>query len=79
MPLSLDEVLPGAVERTIAANSDVVDEWINNEPGAWGSIAGRCLIACREGLGRSLTDSERRAAWQDLWDKLLELREARGA
>ncbi len=63
-----------AVEETIAAHPGVVRRWIENQPGAWGFLAGQGILAYRRNLGRRLADAERRALWQALWTKLEALR-----
>ncbi len=63
-----------AVEETIAAHPEVVQRWIDNQPGAWGFLAGQGVLAYRRSLGRRLVDAERRALWQALWAKLEALR-----
>ena len=63
-----------AVEETIAAHPEVVQRWIENQPGAWGFLAGQGVLAYRRSLGRRLDEAERRALWQALWTKLEEQR-----
>jgi hypothetical protein len=79
MPPSFEEALGDSVEQTIVEHQDVVEKWLGDTPGAWGSLAGTCVLACRERLGRRLTEAERRAAWQALWDRLVGLRNGRRA
>lgn len=52
-------------------NPERVQAWLANEPGAWGALAGQAVLAVRRRLGRALTEPERRAVWQALWDRLL--------
>jgi Asp-tRNA(Asn)/Glu-tRNA(Gln) amidotransferase B subunit len=73
---TLNEAIAEAVERVIAEHRQEVDRWLADEPGAWGFLAGQCIIRCREALGRRLSEAERRAVWQALWDALVELRSA---
>ncbi len=63
-----------AVEETIAAHPEVVQRWIENQPGAWGFLAGQGVLAYRRTLGRRLADAERRALWHALWMRLEALR-----
>jgi hypothetical protein len=63
--------------KTIAENSEDVAAWLEKRPGAWGALAGRMILRCREGIGRSLNDAERRVAWELLWRELMMLREER--
>ena len=43
----------------------------------WGFLAGKAVIAYRRGLGRSLTDLERRRVWHMLWGTLSDLKRRR--
>ena len=45
--------------------------------GAWGFLAGKAVVAYRQGLGRRLTDLERRRVWRVLWESLSELKRRR--
>ncbi len=72
------EQLRQAIHHTIAGNSIVVNQWLANEPGSWGFLAGKAVLACRHQVGRRLTDLERRMVWQELWYALTELRRAQG-
>jgi hypothetical protein len=62
--------LTTGVDRALAENGDAVERWRRNEPGAWGQIAGQAVLACRDTVGRPLTDSERRAVWAATWRRL---------
>jgi hypothetical protein len=62
--------LADAVAATIAANPEQIARWLAGEPGAWGFLAGRGVLAYRDRLGRSLTQAERRHAWEELWRAL---------
>jgi len=62
--------LEEAVAATIAAHPDQVARWLVGAPGAWGFLAGRGVLAYRDRLGRSPTDSERRRVWEELWSAL---------
>ncbi|MBI2772958.1 MAG: diphthine--ammonia ligase [Chloroflexi bacterium] len=65
--LDLLPPLGAAVEQVIAANADLVGDVRAGRPKAWGKLAGLGVVACREILGRPLTESERRALWSGLW------------
>ena len=62
--------LSDAIAATIAANPEHVARWQAGEPGAWGFLAGRGVLAYRDRLGRSLTTEERRQLWDELWRAL---------
>ncbi len=49
--------------------------WMKDEPGSWGFLAGKAVLACRESKGGSLTDQERRMVWHRMWLLLSELKE----
>ncbi len=70
--IDLDAVLAPilAEERT------TVEAWLRDEPGSWGALAGRAILAARVALGRRLTDAERRVVWQAMWDRLVRVRGA---
>ncbi len=59
-----------SLQAVLAAHPDRVAAWLRNEPGAWGYLAGQAVLAERRRLGRPLTDRERRAVWQALWNRL---------
>lgn len=59
-----------AVVATVARHPEKVAAWLRNGPGSWGFLAGQAVVACRNELGRSLTDAERRAVWDLLWRTL---------
>lgn len=63
---SLDTLLVGVIRD----NRDKVVAWINQEPGSWGFLAGRAVLACKEQKGAPLTDSERRIVWHRMWELL---------
>ena len=64
------ETLQSVIEETIATHGAEVERWLVREPGAWGFLAGKAVIAMRLKLGRRLVDSERRAVWSALWASL---------
>ena len=63
-----------AATLAIEENSALVARWMAGEPGSWGPLAGKAVIACRQKLGRKLTDFERRQVWSLLWNNLVELK-----
>ena len=63
-----------SIAAVLAGHPQRVRDWLANVPGAWGFLAGQAVLAERRRLGRALTDAERRAVWQALWDALLVLR-----
>ena len=68
---SLDALLVGVIKD----NGDRVLDWINDEPGSWGFLAGRAVLACKEHKGAPLTNSERRIVWHRMWEILTVLKE----
>ncbi len=68
---SLDALLVGVIKD----NRDRVLDWINDEPGSWGFLAGRAVLACKEHKGAALTNSERRIVWHRMWEILTVLKE----
>ena len=72
------ETIAGAIERVIEAHAPTVERWRANEPGAWGFLAGKGIIAVRQAAGRPLGNAERRLVWQMLWDRLRGIRQERG-
>ena len=77
VPLSPSNLLTQAISSTLADNSAVVASWLAGEPGSWGRLAGAGVIAYRNLLGRTLTDTERRQVWAALW-QALQLRKQSG-
>lgn len=67
---SLDILLVGVIRD----NRDKVVDWINEEPGSWGFLAGRAVLACKEHKGEPLTDPERRVVWHRMWEMLTVLK-----
>ncbi len=59
-----------AAAGIIQANPEAVDRWLENQPGAWGELASKAVLAARSGKGTALTTMERRVVWQVLWDRL---------
>ena len=59
-----------SVQSVLQGHPERVRAWQANEPGAWGFLAGQAVLAEKRRLGRSLTERERRAVWQALWDAL---------
>ena len=62
------------VRQTIESNIFMVEQWLVGQPGSWGFLAGKAVVAYRQTLGRTLTDRERREVWYLLWNWLAELR-----
>ena len=62
--------LGSAVTDIIQNNPLVVRRWIAQEPGTWGFLAGKAVLAAREKLGRKLSQTERRILWDLLWTEL---------
>ncbi len=65
-----------AVRKTVAEHPEKIAAWLRNEPGSWGFLAGQAVVACRQLLGRSLTEAERRVVWERMWRALLAARAA---
>ncbi len=68
---NLDALLVGVIKD----NRDRVLDWINGEPGSWGFLAGRAVLACKEHKGAPLTNPERRIVWHRMWELLTVLKE----
>ena len=69
-----ERAIEEAIRQTIEANASMVQNWIANEPGSWGFLAAKAVVAYRQTLGRTLTNGERREVWYLLWQNLLELK-----
>ena len=61
------------IGRVVTDNRQTVSNWRIGKPGAWGFLAGQAVLSVRTHLDRQLTDIERRAVWQYLWDFLAHL------
>ena len=61
------EPVEEVVRRTIESNTSMVGKWVVGQPGSWGFLSGKAVIAYRQTLGRTLTDPERREVWDLLW------------
>lgn len=61
------ETIRDAVERTALENADLVMATARQQPGAWGALAAKGVVAYRELVGRKPTEAERRAIWAGLW------------
>ncbi len=70
--LDLDPLLATVIDE----HADLIAAWLRDQPGSWGALAARAILATRRALGRSLTDAERRIVWQMLWDRLIVIRRA---
>jgi hypothetical protein len=62
------------LRSVIQEEASTIEKWLNNESGSWGALAGKAVLACRQKLGRRLSDSERRQVWQLLWEQLQDIR-----
>ena len=69
------ESLDALLIEVIRDNRDKVVAWINEEPGSWGFLAGRAVLACKEQKGATLTDPERRIVWHRMWELLTLLKD----
>ena len=65
------------IHSVIEGNAATVEKWLANEPGSWGALAGKAVIACRQQAGRPLTKDERRLVWKLLWERLQEIKSLR--
>ena len=65
--LDLLSPLDVAVVRVLSEQLGLVEEVRASRPRAWGKLAALGVVAYRELLGRSLSDTERRAVWSALW------------
>ena len=63
------------LNTVIRENKVVVNEWLDNKPGAWGALSGKALIAVKNELGKNLNDSEKKLVWKLLWDKLMAIKD----
>jgi hypothetical protein len=61
-------------QQVIEANASTVQAWAENQPGAWGKLAGLAVAACRQQLDRPLNDDEHRLVWHPLWTRLVLLK-----
>ena len=59
----LDPILAGIIRD----NEVQVIGWMQGQPGSWGFLAGKSVAACRNDLGRTLAEGERRLVWHRLW------------
>ena len=69
-PLLAQDLDP-VLAQVIRDHQEKVVDWMKDEPGCWGFLAGKAVTATRQQAGRSLTDPERRLVWDRLW-RLLE-------
>ncbi len=56
-----------AIDRAAREHADLVAAAARQQPGAWGALAAKGVVAYRELVGRRPTDAERRAIWAGLW------------
>jgi hypothetical protein len=68
--MGMMSVLESVVADIIQNNPLVVKRWVAGEPGTWGFLAGKAVLATKEKLGRKLCQSERRVVWGLLWAQL---------
>ena len=66
----MDDNLEAAIEACLAANEALAKDCRAGVPGSWGALAGKAVLLYRDSLGRRLSDSERRAVWSLLWQRL---------
>lgn len=65
---SLDlETLDLALTGVIRDHQEKVAGWLQGQPGCWGFLAGKSVVACRQRADRPLSDGERRLVWRRLW------------
>ena len=60
---NLDPMLAGIIRD----NGEQVAGWMSGQPGCWGFLAGKAVVASRAQWGRALADGERRLVWSRLW------------
>ena len=58
------------IDLTLEAHAARVASWRRGEPGSWGYLAGKAVLTAKNRAGRPLTEQERRAVWQQLWERL---------
>ena len=75
---SIVETVSEAVAVTIRDHPGRVSAWTSGVPGSWGYLAGQAVLACRDRLGRTLTEAEQRAVWSVLWRTLTALAARQG-
>ena len=63
-----------AVSQVLSANQELIQGWLRDEPGSWGALAGKTVLAYRQLMQRKLTDLERKKVWILLWQHLVSLR-----
>ena len=68
------KLLDDVVFRVLSDNQEVIEEWLDNIPGSWGKLAGQAIILSKDRVGRNLFESERRMAWNHLWNNLQKLK-----
>lgn len=56
-----------AIARAARDHADLVTAAARGQPGAWGALAAKGVVAYRELAGRKPTEAERRAIWAGLW------------
>lgn len=61
------ETLDPILSTVVGEHKDKVVGWMRDEAGCWGFLAGKAVAACRQNLGRSLADPERKLVWDRFW------------
>ncbi len=69
------EIIKTAVMSVVALNQNLVIGSFRRERGAWGKLAGQCVLTARHLLGRRLTVTERRVIWGLLWEHVAQLKD----
>jgi hypothetical protein len=73
---SLDlETLDPVLADVIRNHREKVVGWMLGQPGCWGFLAGKAVVAWRQREGRPLADAERRLVWHRLWWWLEQIKE----
>ena len=68
------ENIESVISNVVKENEKIVNDWLSGKPGSWGALAGKAVIAVRSHLGRSLSEAEKRAVWQLLWNRLMKIK-----
>jgi hypothetical protein len=63
----MDDPIDETARQTVRAWPDLALGARTARPKAWGALAAHGVTALRERLGRTPSDSERRALWAALW------------
>jgi hypothetical protein len=65
--MPVEDVIREVARETVRTWPDLALGARTARPKAWGALAAHGVTALRERLGRQLTDNERRALWNALW------------